>query len=192
MKAPSVLPYPSFLVPVLSEPSFSPTAGTGDDGTTPQASKDARSGSTGRDLVPVEPRLPPVVRERPAEPPEAVDPARPRTPLEYIAQRVDIRAISPREMQDLALDLYAVGALAYDDYALLAFQPELHPDFAKTIGALTGEAAAPDKPRDYLMKWEQRLLFEQRHNPGDHYRVKQSTRIVGLLRRLNGGVDTAA
>lgn len=37
---------------------------------------------------------------------------------------------------------------------MLANQPELHPDFNRTIGALTGRRAAPDRERDCLAEWE--------------------------------------
>ena len=52
---------------------------------------------------------------------------------------VDTHHLSPRQMSELSLDLYAIGAISFDDYSALAFQPELHPDFDRTIGALTGE-----------------------------------------------------
>ena len=68
--------------------------------------------------------------------------------LAEVTGGLDTRRASPREMTDLSLDLYAAGILSYDDYAVLAFQPELHPDYDRTIGALTGEAARPEGRRD--------------------------------------------
>ena len=95
--------------------------------------------------------------------------------------RPDPRFLTPREMQDVSLDLYANGHLTFEDYAELAFQPELHPAYPKTIGSLTGEPADPDRPRDFIKVWQDRLAYEQRHNPADAPTVKQAERIVEVL-----------
>ena len=65
------------------------------------------------------------------------------------------------------MDLYMVGVITWEEHAMLAFQPELHPDYDQTVGALTGEKADPDRPRDYVAIWEARLAFERKHNAGD-------------------------
>lgn len=98
---------------------------------------------------------------------------------------LDIRNLSPRQMSEASLDLYAAGVLPWDEYAMLAFQPELHPDYDSTIGALTGEAAAPDEPRDFLAQWEERLDFDRRYNPGDTENIERTERIVGLFRQID-------
>ena len=77
-------------------------------------------------------------------------------------------------MADVSLELYASGTIAFEEYELLAFQPELHPDYNLTIGALTGELAGPDKARDFVAQWEERLNFERRHNPQNTRLVRQS------------------
>ncbi|TVR98645.1 MAG: hypothetical protein EA406_06170 [Rhodospirillales bacterium] len=66
----------------------------------------------------------------------------------------------------------------------MAFQPDLHPDFATTVGALTGEEPAPDRPRDYLALWQERLAFEQRRRQPDLPLIQSVLRIVMVLRRL--------
>ena len=91
---------------------------------------------------------------------------------------------SPREMAELSLDLFLAGALTDEEYALLAFQPELHPDFDRTIGALTGERARPDQPRDYVAIWRDRLEFERSRSRPDPELIDQIQRILFVLRRL--------
>ena len=75
----------------------------------------------------------------------------------------DIRSLSPREIADFSLDLYIDGSLSYEEYSVLAFQPELEPSYNNTIGALTGHKAQPDRPRDYIRELEDRLNFESRY-----------------------------
>ena len=102
---------------------------------------------------------------------------------------LSLRDLTPRQMAEVSLDLYAAGILSYDDYALLAFQPELHPNYNVTIGALTGEPAGPDRARDYVTQWEERLSFERRHNPQNTTLVRRTERIVALLQVLDGPPD---
>jgi len=97
---------------------------------------------------------------------------------------LDVRNASPRQISDVSLELYAAGLLSYEDYTALAFQPELHPDYDRTIGALTGERAQPDKRRDFVLDWHDRLQFELRHNTRDSAVVKQTDRIFSFLKGL--------
>lgn len=116
--------------------------------------------------------------------PVPVEPA-PRSPLQELAQSFRVRAISPRDMTDLSFDLHVAGFLTYEEYSLLAFQPELHPDFDKTTGALTGERANPDRPRDYVAEWEERLTFEREHNAEDRDSIARVERILGVLQAID-------
>jgi hypothetical protein len=100
----------------------------------------------------------------------------------HLAAR-NVRHMSPREMAAFGMDLYVDGVLGYEDYALLAFQPELQSDFGTTIGALTGTAASPDRPRDYVRIWEERLRFEQDHSDEDRTCLQRTARILRLLQR---------
>ncbi len=102
---------------------------------------------------------------------------------------IDIRRLSPRQMADTSLDLYVAGVLPWEEYAMLAFQAELHPDYDKTIGALTGEKAAPDRPRDFLDLWEERLRFEEQHNAGNPHLVARTRRIVQVFRQIASPTD---
>ncbi len=95
-------------------------------------------------------------------------------------------------MLDLSLDLHLAGYLDWDEYAMVAFQPELHPDFDKTIGALTGIHASPDRPRDQLGQWEERLAFEHRYPAADTKIRERTERIVAVFRQLDLPISVVA
>jgi len=95
-------------------------------------------------------------------------------------------------MANLSQDLYAAGVVSFDDYAALAFQPELHPDFGRTIGALTGERAEPDRPRDFVRLWDERAEFQRRHNAARADLVRQNERIAAALRQIDVPTDVTA
>ena len=104
--------------------------------------------------------------------------------LHDIAGRYDIRAMTPREMADLSVELYMAGFLNHEQYADLSFQAELMPNYDTTIGALTGMRAAPDKPRDYTSIWRARLKFEMKHLADDPRIVERTRKILDLLRAI--------
>lgn len=143
--------------------------------------------TTGRALVPTVPSALPV----PVSPTDAPAPLPvPDSDLMQLLGKFDVRKMSPREMAGRSIELYAVGLISWDEYAMLAFQPELHPSFDTTIGALIGERAAPDRPRNFLAEWEDRLAFELRYNAGDAEVVARTRRIVQSFRKLVGIRDT--
>jgi len=104
----------------------------------------------------------------------------------------DIRNLTPREMVNVSLDLYIDGELSFSEYSLLAFQPELHPDFEDTIGALTGERADPDMPRDYVQDWQERYEFEIRYPSDDTRVLKQMDQILSVLTQNSMPLDFRA
>ena len=55
--------------------------------------------------------------------------------------------------------------LPYEDYTALAFQPELHPDYDRTVGVLTGKPALSGQQRDYVEIYNEHLWFNLRYNP---------------------------
>ena len=116
-----------------------------------------------RDLVHLSPATPPVPVSKAM--PERSTPAGDSSLLRFATPRIDVHNLSPRQMAKLSQDLYISGVISFDDYSALAFQPELHPDFDRTIGTLTGKRAAPDTNRDFVRIWEERLDFNRRHNP---------------------------
>ena len=136
--------------------------------------------SASRALVPV---ARPAAAEPGIKPGGKPDAPRPGQPLDA-GETVDMRAFTPRQMVDMSMDLYVSGVLAWEEYAMLAFQPELHPDYDRTIGALTGEKAEPDRPRDFVAQWEKRLEFEEKYNTDRPHLVARTTRIVEVLKQL--------
>ncbi|NQV57020.1 MAG: hypothetical protein HQ503_14265 [Rhodospirillales bacterium] len=110
--------------------------------------------------------------------------AEPDFGLHEIAAGYDVRWITPRQMADLSFDLYFSGHLSREQYAELAFQSELMPNFNQTIGALTGKRAEPDRPRDYTEIWHQRLEFEMEHLPNDSRILERTRKIIDLLQSL--------
>ncbi len=144
------------------------------------------SSAPGRQLVPVEPRSP-------VTPEAAVDKgAGTRTRFDGFPRDLDIRNLTPRQMAGISLDLYVAGVVSWDEYAMLAFQAELHPDYDRSVGALTGEKAKPDQPRDFVAEWEERLKFEMRHND-EYSRVAEDTsHIVGVLKQIDSPTDLIA
>lgn len=104
--------------------------------------------------------------------------------LRKLIGNVDAHNLSPREMANLSQNLYAAGVISFDEYSLLAFQPELHPDFDRTIGALTGEVAAPDQQRDFVHIWQERADFQRRHNAGRPDLIEKTEHIAAVLNRI--------
>lgn len=97
----------------------------------------------------------------------------------------DVRNMSPREVANFAYENYLSGVLDWQEYRMLGFPAELHPAFDRTIGALTGEKAEPDRPRDVLAEWENRLSFERKHNADNPVVIKRTERILDVLRWQN-------
>ena len=137
-------------------------------------------GAIGRNLVPLDAKGALVAND----PAPVRDPSAEASRLSELTGRVDIRQASPKEISSLSLDLYAAGVISFDDYSVLAFQPELHPDYDRTIGALTGEPARPDRRRDFVGVWDERLQFDLRHQPRNSEIVRQSSRILNVLKQL--------
>ena len=101
--------------------------------------------------------------------------------LRDVIGNADAHNLSPREMTNFSQCLYAAGVISFEEYSLLAFQPELHPDFGRTIGALTDETAAPDQRRDFVSIWRERADFQRRHNADRPDLIAQSEHIAQVL-----------
>jgi len=54
-----------------------------------------------------------------------------------------------------------------------------------TIGALIGHKAAPDRERDCLAEWEERLAFEQKYRGEKDETAMRTLHIVTLFQRLD-------
>ena len=141
--------------------------------------------SEGRDLIPLD--LPPAIPSSEMDPNTLYkQPSDLNHRFRDLSKHVDMRNLSPREMAEVSMDLYVAGILVWEEYATLAFQPELHPAYENTIGALTGEKAEPDRTRDFIEQWEQRLLFEKKYNRDHPDLIDRTKRIVYVLRQVGG------
>lgn len=96
--------------------------------------------------------------------------------------RFDLRNMSPRRFAEIVHELYVEGSLKWDEYQWVGFPSELHPDYNSTIGALTGERATPDRPRDMLAEMEHRVDFLRRFK-GDDDGFWRAERALDVLRR---------
>ncbi len=105
--------------------------------------------------------------------------------LRRFASRYDLGAISPRAMVHLSTELFVSGYLTLDQHADLSFQSEMMPNFDLTIGALTGEKAEPDRPRNYAEIWRLRLEFEKNHIIDDERIVIRTQKILDLLEEID-------
>lgn len=99
--------------------------------------------------------------------------------LADVARKYDVRNMSPRDMAAMSQELYQSGAISFQDHALLAFQPELSPEFNKT---LAGSPGKPDAPRDFIAQWETQLQIHE--NQGDVNFAKNDRRILNILGNL--------
>lgn len=92
-----------------------------------------------------------------------------------------VRQMSPRQLAEWAHEMYLSGALNWQEYRFAGSHAELHPDYNSTVGALTGQPAAPDRPRDMVREWEERLAFFHRHNPPQDPQIRQVEKVLALL-----------
>lgn len=97
-------------------------------------------------------------------------------------ERPKVRNMTPRELADFAYNMYMDGTLNWEEYRMVGFPSELHPDYDKTIGQLTGENAQPDRPKDMVSAWQQRVDFEERHSAGTPEVVERARRVLDILR----------
>jgi len=104
----------------------------------------------------------------------------------------NVRQMSPREATELGQELYMEGVLSFEEYSMLSFQSELHPDYDKTIGALTGQPAQPDSPRDYIAQWQEKLTFQKEHNASQPQLIARTERILNILKMIDNPTDLSA
>ncbi|CAA7627004.1 hypothetical protein [Magnetospirillum sp. UT-4] len=129
-------------------------------------------------------------RPQPIEPP-VERPARPEPPAIILLPppraearpRFDLRNVSPRRFAEIAHELYVEGSLRWEEYQWVGFPSQLSPDYDSTIGALTGEPAEPDRPRDMLAEMESRIAFLMRFRRDDSDRTWRAERALDVLRR---------
>lgn len=104
-------------------------------------------------------------------------------PRAQVRARYDLRNVSPRQYAEIAHELYLEGSLRWEEYQWIGFPSELHPDYDTTIGALTGERADPDRPRDMLAAMESHVDFIRRYQSGEDGGFWRAERALDVLRR---------
>ncbi len=122
----------------------------------------------------------------PALPDESSEPY--STPMDRggrSAYRIDPRNMSPRQLADWAHEMYLCRMLTWEEYCMAGFPPELHPQYNRTVGALTGKLAQPDTPRNMIRVWEERLSFMLRYYDADEIDVLRVEKLLRLLRQQN-------
>ncbi len=108
------------------------------------------------------------------------------TLLSEIAQKYNVRNMSPREMASMSIELYQSGAISFQDHALLSFQPELSPQFDNISPETYGKA---DTPRDFIIQWHSQLKIHEKY--GDATSAKNDKRIINILANLSTLRDSA-
>jgi hypothetical protein len=97
--------------------------------------------------------------------------------------RIDPRRMSPRQLADWAHEMYLCRMLSWDEYCMAGFPAELHPHYNRTVGALTGNLAQPDAPRNMLRVWEERVAFAHRYNDPEDPEVLRAEKLLTLLKQ---------
>lgn len=100
---------------------------------------------------------------------------------------IEPRRMTPRQLAQWAHEMYLAGALNWQDYLFAGFPAELHPEYNRTVGVLTGRRAQPDWPRDMVKEWEDKLAFARRHNDPCDGSVRRAEKVLTLLRRHEAG-----
>ena len=102
-----------------------------------------------------------------------------------IAQKYDVKNISPREMINMSQELYESGIISFKTYAFMSFQIEvLDPNYNNTTGGFTNTIAKPDQPRDFLEEWQDRLQ-KQKGSGLSAEIIKNTKDVVAVLENLN-------
>ena len=95
----------------------------------------------------------------------------------------NIEYMSHRDMADLSNRLYKEGIITQEESRVLAFQPELHPDFDFTTENETNDFTEPDGKRNYLHLWREKVaLYEE---VGNSKEASNSRQILTILENLN-------
>jgi hypothetical protein len=97
-----------------------------------------------------------------------------------IMSHYNIREASPREMASLSAELHSSGILSFDSHALLSFQPELN---AEQFNKIMGETAEPDRTRDFILDWEEKLAIQKKSGAPSEF-IQRTEQILSTLNHL--------
>jgi len=93
----------------------------------------------------------------------------------------DLRNASPKNMNQLSSELYSSGLIPFETHSLISFQPELNSD---QYYNLHGELPLPDRPRDFITDWEEKLAFQEKTLANPEF-TKKTRQILSLLTNLD-------
>lgn len=101
-----------------------------------------------------------------------------------VAQKYDVKNISPREMAQMSQELFDNNSISLKNHAFISFQPELNPSYNDTIGKFTHTTAQPDNPRNFLDEWKVRLE-EQLKSGASNEIINNTKEVVSILDNLD-------
>ncbi|MBN1943820.1 MAG: hypothetical protein JW849_11055 [Phycisphaerae bacterium] len=97
-----------------------------------------------------------------------------------MANEFNVRDMTPKQMIEISRRLYLLGAISLPEYAVMSFQPHLHPDFNANAESYRSMFKSPSRRRDYIRAWQEHLDFVQRYHP-DPVSLSLSKEILDLL-----------
>ena len=100
-----------------------------------------------------------------------------------ISADYDVRDMTPNELVKLSARLYEAGAIGFEEYTILSFQPEFHDRFDENSEFYRELQSEPDQPRDFITEWQRHLWEMQSSAPGVFSPDMAATReIIELLK----------
>lgn len=110
----------------------------------------------------------------PQETSAAVDNVSISNAWQKVAQNIDVRNASPRDIISLSSQLYNAGAISYDDHINLSFQPEINLDTPPESKPFSHEK------KDYVDLWRTKQENVIRYG-GDRTQIEDTHRIHAIL-----------
>jgi len=96
-----------------------------------------------------------------------------------VAQDIDVRDASPRDIISLSSQLYKAGAISYDDHINLSFQPEINLDTLSPDATVESKSFS-HKKKDYVALWRTKQENVILHG-GDRAQIEGAHRIQAIL-----------
>lgn len=97
--------------------------------------------------------------------------------IRQILGDLNVRRISPKNMNNLSKMLFEAGHISFREYAMLSFQPKME-------GPPQADDRDSNRPRDYIDQWEQQLARQQERGERPDF-IRQSRRLLNILHNLH-------
>ncbi len=111
-------------------------------------------------------------------------PTKPVSIWRDLAEKYDVRSITPQETADLSAELYDAGVISFLDHAILSFQPELGKIQLPDGASINLTHADGNGRRDLTAEYEARIEFSKKHGHNSEYNAGRE-RILEYLNRLD-------